>query len=195
MALAERIGAPHQGITMRHTLLLLLTGLATLAGCNGEQFVIEAGGHGSGTRVKAHRGTTLVFEATFDDSAVYETQDPANQSDINKLYGFSDCGSHHQQNSARFGWRWFDGALQILAYTYADGTRSHALVGVVDFDVVGQYRIDVDGAEYVFTLDGNPQVRMPRGCAGNGGIKYRLWPYFGGDETAPHEITIHIENG
>ncbi len=38
----------------------------------------------------------LKFVVKFDSSAVYTTLDPSNQDDINKLYGFSDNNSDHQ---------------------------------------------------------------------------------------------------
>src|SRR5689334_17193859 len=40
--------------------------------------------------------TELKFTVKFDQSAVYQTIDPANQEDINKLYGFSDNNDAHQ---------------------------------------------------------------------------------------------------
>ena len=46
----------------------------------------------------------LKFIVKFDASAIYQTSNPANQYDINKLYGFSDNNANHQDYSARFGW-------------------------------------------------------------------------------------------
>jgi len=56
--------------------------------------------------------------------------------------------------------------------------------------------------EYFFRIDGvtdtgrsfsNGVASMRRsGSVCNVGYYYRLWPYFGGDETAPHDITIHM---
>ncbi len=172
---------------------LALLSLLTLTACDPARlFEIRAGGHDSGRRASAFTGDSLHFLATFDETAVYETRDPANQGDINKLMGFSDCGSHHHENSARFGWRWFDGELQIHAYIYVDGERRSQLLGAVRFDVAVEYLIEIDGGNYRFTLDGETTV-MARGCSGGGGVKYRLYPYFGGDEEAPQDIHIAIE--
>ena len=44
----------------------------------------------------------IAFNVKFNSSAVYQTKDPANQEDINKLWGFSE-GEDHQLNSARIG--------------------------------------------------------------------------------------------
>lgn len=176
---------------MRPMLCLLL--IAPLFGCTTEgDYLIPAGAHSAeGINAAAQGAPELRFAAIFDDSAVYETIDPRNQGDINKLYGFSDCGSHHHTNSARFGWRWFEGALQIFAYTYADGERAWAYLGDATIGEQADYALTVDGAAYVFTF-GGVTARLPRGCAGDGGVKYRLYPYFGGDEVAPHDITIRI---
>lgn len=161
-------------------------------GCEDAGYLIEAGEHyADGVNAAAQISPELHFEATFDDSAIYATEDPRNQHDINKLYGFSDCSSHHHTNSARFGWRWLDGALEIFAYIYVDGERMWEHLGDATIGEASHYDLVTDGAEYVFTFDGTT-VRMPRGCAGDGGVKYRLYPYFGGDETAPHDITIEI---
>lgn len=174
----------------------LFLGLALLAlgtGCDDIRvYEIAAGDHSSGHGVSTQRGSLLRFRATFDETAIYETRDPANQADINKLYGFADCSAHHHTNSARFGWRWYDDELQILAYTYVDGERQWELLGSTPLNEALEYRIRLDGDRYLFWFDG-VETEMPRGCDGNGGVKYRLYPYFGGDEEAPHDINITIE--
>ena len=60
----------------------------------------------------------LKFTVKFDSSCIYQTSNPENQEDINKLYGFSDNNMQHQQFSAIFGWNWTRGALRLYAYTY-----------------------------------------------------------------------------
>jgi hypothetical protein len=167
--------------------------LLPLTACTMDAYVIEEGEHSSTNQVALVTGTTMSFDAMFDESAIYETIIASNQADINKLMGFSDCTSHHHSNSARFGWRWFDDELQIHAYTYADGTRSHEQLGTVDIDEIASYSVAIDGESYVFTFDGRATV-MDRGCSGSSAVKYKLYPYFGGDETAPHDITISIED-
>jgi hypothetical protein len=157
-----------------------------------DEYIIEEGTHSSTSSFSLVTGSSMVFEAAFDPSAVYETVDPSNQADINKLMGFSDCSGHHHSNSARFGWRWYDDELQIHAYTYADGTRSYELLGSVAIDAVETYRIEIDADRYLFTFDGTT-TEMDRGCSGAGFASYQLYPYFGGDETAPHDITILVD--
>ena len=65
----------------------------------------------------------LTFKAVFDSSCIYTIVNPVNQYDVNKLYGFSDCGSHHLINSARVGWRWSNDSLRIFAFVHNDGAK------------------------------------------------------------------------
>lgn len=172
-------------------------------------YTIRAGCHSSGLHLRLLRGDVLEFDATFDESARYETRDPANQADLNKLAGFNDCLSFHYSNSARFAWRWIpaakgeggtrddgygedDGELEIHAYVYAGGVRRSARIGSVGLHEAHRYRLEAGSAEYVFRLDEH-EVRLPRGCSGNPGLRYGLFPYFGGDERAPHDISILID--
>ena len=131
------------------------------------------------------------FQAIFDSSAIYRTATPENQYDINKLIGFSDCSSHHQTNSARFGWNWLNNALHIYAYDYVNGDRQAKELGTVELGVTNSFKIATSGNSYVFTLNGKEET-MARHCAGGVGVSYKLLPYFGGDEIAPHDIRIKV---
>jgi hypothetical protein len=135
---------------------------------------------------------TFRFNATFDSSAIYQTVEPIHQADVNKLYGFSDCFSGHQTNSARFGWRWLEGKLEIMAYCYQDGERYSELITTVEINKTYEYEIEITGSSYIFRLNQIEKI-MPRGCGGSP-FGYKLFPYFGGQEVAPHDITIKIQD-
>lgn len=177
-------------------------GIALLAACTPpptgggggvRTWTIPAGAHDAiGATFATTTSDRLHFRARFDESAQYATVDPANQLDINKLRGFSDCSSHHQTDSARFGWRWASDRVELLAYTYVDGERQWALLGSALPGEWHDFEIRATGSTYVFALDGVETV-VPRGCATPGLLKYHLWPYFGGDEVAPHDISIEME--
>ena len=96
----------------------------------------------------------MTFVVKFDSSAVYQTSNPENQYDINKLYGFSDNGDQHHSYSARFGWRWSDGALRLFAYTYNKAIRDEKELGKVAIGSEVHCAIEVQGEVYVFTVDG-----------------------------------------
>ena len=136
---------------------------------------------------------SMRFQAVFDSSCIYKTTIPENQSDINKLMGFSDCNSPHQTNSARFGWNWRENALRIYAYIYVNGQRQEKELGKAEIGKTTSFSISTDGNTYVFTFNGNVTI-MPRHCSAGTGVAYKLLPYFGGDEPAPHDIKIRIRN-
>jgi hypothetical protein len=156
-------------------------------------YVIAAGEHYCNeSEFQKMTVSKIKFRAMFDRSAVYETKSKENQADINKLYGVSDCGTTHQINSARFGWVWNNNRLEIWAYTYADGQRHFSFVDTVSLDKFHEYEIAFTDSNYIFKLN-DSIVELPRSCS-NAADGYKLYPYFGGDETAPHEVTIAIED-
>lgn len=167
--------------------------LLFITSCNEQSkiYTIQKGQHDSGSRVIMITKDQIKFRTQFDNSAIYNTQDPVNQADINKLYGFSDCDSTHQDNSARFGWRWFNNELQIHAYVYTHGQRESKFLKAVALNTSHNYELRIIEDTYEFTLD-NVKFSMPRGCGSPSILKYRLFPYFGGNEVAPHNIKIVI---
>lgn len=134
----------------------------------------------------------LKFDVKFDSTAIYQTSDPANQEDINKLYGFADNNSQHHEFSARFGWNWARGSLRLYAYTYNAGVRDSREIIAIQPGFVYPCSIKVTENKYLFTVD-HHTIEMARQSTTASAIGYRLYPYFGGDETAPHDITISIK--
>jgi hypothetical protein len=137
--------------------------------------------------------TEMKFLARFDSTAIYQTQSIENQYDINKLYGFSDNNTDHHQYSARFGWRWSDKALRLFAYVYNGGAviSKELTTVMIGAEVNCSIRISCDN--YLFTVDGTT-TSIPRTATTDKAKGYQLYPYFGGDEFAPHEINIWIKN-
>lgn len=177
---------------LHSTTLLILSLCLFLSSCKGvKTYIIKKGQHESGTHVAVVLKDQIKFQTIFDDSAIYATQNPENQADINKLYGFSDCDSAHHDNSARFGWRWLNSQLEIHAYTYVDGVRASQFIKNVNLNQTHHYQLNITADRYEFILD-ETTVTMPRGCSTFSIAKYKLYPYFGGDEVAPHDIKIII---
>jgi len=133
----------------------------------------------------------LSFKVKFDSSAIYKTAAENNQSDINKLFGFSDNNATHHEYSARFGWRWSNNALRIFAYVYNNSVMSFKELGIVEIDTENSCSIKVSGNKYIFILNGT-ETTMPRASTTTEAEGYKLFPYFGGDESAPHTISIWI---
>jgi hypothetical protein len=140
---------------------------------------------------KAVNYSELKFQVKFDSSAIYQATDPANQEDINKLYGFADNNANHQQFSARFGWNWARNSLRVYAYVYNNGERSSQEIAAISIGSYYNCSITVSGNKYIFTVN-DTTVEMPRASNGATASGYQLYPYFGGDETAPHDIRISI---
>ncbi len=132
----------------------------------------------------------IFFDAVFDSSCIYTTINSANQNDINKLFGFSDCGSHHLINSARIGWNWSNDSLRIYAFVHNNGNMLWKEITTAEIGRVINCRITCLPDTYNFEVNGKIES-LPRHCAGNY-TRYKLYPYFGGDEVAPHDIRIQI---
>jgi hypothetical protein len=133
------------------------------------------------------------FMALFDSSCIYTNKDVKNFTDINKLYGFSDCGSLHQENSARVGWLWNGNAIELYAYCYTDSVRSDSLLGTAAINTPVELNIGVAAHRYLFTYNGKT-ITVPRHCTTDSIQGYQLYPYFGGDEAAPHEMHVYIKD-
>ncbi len=157
-----------------------------------EYYTINKGAHGSTPKVELLQSKELNFKAIFNESAIYTSSIPENQHDINKLLGFSDCNTQHHQNSARIGWRWLDGKLEIFAYCYVNGERITQYLGETALHEARTYSIVITKEQYVFEMEGYDQVVIPRSNVCDSGVFYMLFPYFGGDEKAPHDIDIGI---
>lgn len=157
-----------------------------------DEYIIPAGKHTSNRPFKGFDGTTLKFDAKFHTCAEYQSVAPENQADINKLLGFSSCSSHHHQNSARVGWRWYNDQLEIFAYVYDKGKRKAEFITVVPVGEYVHYEISNNQQGYLFKVnETEKQITTSSSCTGT--ANYMLWPYFGGDETAPHDITLKVD--
>lgn len=159
-----------------------------------KEYLIKEGKHGAedtgGGEMTDH---ALVYDIIFDSTCVYEIASE-DQADINKLFGFSDCNDLHHANSARFGWRWYQNELQILSYTYNNDVVSYQELGAVEFDKSYRYIIYINEDSYEFYIEGimNETVSVDRGNTCDAGYYYFLWPYFGGNQTAPHDMKIFM---
>ena len=157
-------------------------------------YIIKKGAHYSSPNPLVFTSKSqLKFNAIFDSTCIYSTIDPHNQADINKLYGFSDCGTGHLINSGRIGWRWFNNQLELRGFVHIGGViQPDSLLAVLPIGDTAHCRITCLDAVYEFEVNGHI-VQMPRGCSGNYS-RYKLYPYFGGDEVASHNIKILIQD-
>lgn len=165
-------------------------------------YTINAGNHyANGTNFGIHSSGQTVFKtAVFSPNCIYDLGN-VNQADINKLYGFSvGLFSGNDYNSARFGWRWSipKEKIELLAYVYVNGVRinewdADTLLASVDTGSETFTEIAVLPNQYQFKTVSNCVTiikYLPRGGSGAG---YNQYPYFGGNEVAPHTMTIELK--
>lgn len=135
----------------------------------------------------------LNIKVRFDESCIYEPFDE--EHDINKLWGMGFV--HHHKNSARFGWRAKDGVIEIHTYCYIKGERkSEKLIECMPNEWV-ELDLDVRRHEYEFkakNIDGERAMKfIPKGDTRFLQLfTYKLFPYFGGNNPAPHEMGMSI---
>jgi hypothetical protein len=159
-------------------------------------YVIEKGGHYSDVSgVSSIETDEFNFVAKFDSSAIYTFTDTLEQLDINKLYGFTEDNlSNDRYNSARIGWRWYKNQLQLFAYCYNKGVlENETMITKVSIGKEVVCSIKNQGASYLFIVDGT-SVSMPRKSTSTRFKGYKLFPYFGGTQTAPHNVTILLKD-
>ncbi len=159
-----------------------------------QEFIITKGSHSA---LKNDYRPVLInklsFKVLFDSSCIYATVKEWNAEDVNKLYGFSDCNTGHHENSARFGWRWNGQAVELFAYCYVNSNRTVRWLAAIPIGHPVALSIRLDGNNYEFEVNGVIE-RMSRNCSTAFADGYQLYPYFGGDETAPHDIRILIKD-
>jgi hypothetical protein len=163
--------------------LLALVALVKLPSCkkittDWKVFTIREGKHRSTRALNYSKQKTFNWSIEFDSSAIYNTMDSLNQMDINKLIGWSDC------------WRWKD-SLEIHWFKHENGSFTFAKITSIDLCKPYDYYLKIHDWDYEVAVDG-VKVFVPRNCVTHS-RKYQLFPYFGGDETAPHDITIKIK--
>jgi hypothetical protein len=154
--------------------------------------------------VKKNEGTFKTAKFMFTDSCMFDLHDE-DQWDVNKLFGFSI--GHHHRTSFRFGWRpkLETQTIEIVAYEYHDGFRFKTMpICEVELNKVYKFRVGylphVDRSYYNvsdtktgnliknrFIVDFKNEVRLAK----KSGLGYTLGVYFGGNEKAPHDITIY----
>jgi hypothetical protein len=160
-----------------------------------KEYIIPKGDHSAlSSNYKVVNKPTMRFMALFDSSCIYTLADTKNATDINKLYGFSDCGSLHHENSARIGWVWNGRAFDLYAYCYADSVPSNKWLGVVAIGIPVELAIRAENKQYILEMNGTTVASMKRSCTAAGISGYQLYPYFGGDETAPQDVHIYIKD-
>lgn len=164
-----------------------------------KEYLIKKGKHyPTGLHLGLSFTKYIHYECMFDESCLYDI-DGVDKYDINKLFGFATTFHHHRQ-SARVGWRCIDGEnIQLVTYSYNDGFREpHEtdILGVVKPNE--KFRCSIVDLEqsYLYTFkmsDGTRETFFHDAKKPDWFLfHYRLYPYFGGNKTAPHDMIIYL---
>ena len=157
-------------------------------------YTIPEGEHRSGSYFNHPTNSRINFQFILDESAEYQTEIPENQYDVNKIYGFSDFGKPHKKYSIRLGWRYIEGNIELCWFKRENGNASSGFITNIKINEINSAVIDVETFYYVIVVNNDTTMvrRRPDGFWGTI-RRYYLYPYFGGNEYAPHDITIKIK--
>lgn len=143
-------------------------------------------------KISPYFNHTLRFIVTFGEGSWYGVNDYGNDGyDHNKLYGLNYGWKSHV-NSVRVAWlpNVYLGKIDLYAYIYSNGVRlDKYLTTVNQFEEVkvlishyGKDRVSV-------TINGKIETFM----MSESKLKFKLFPYFGGNLKAPNDIKIYIK--
>jgi hypothetical protein len=138
----------------------------------------------------------FIYKVKFTESCRYDLGDD-DQLDTNKLFGVGYL-PHHHTDSARYGWRYNkeSGQIELLLYCYVNKLRSIILLASCEIGKEYILFLTVNKDNYNFkVIDENGQRIGGYALAfyHHKKFQYGLWPYFGGNKVAPHEMKIEIQ--
>jgi len=131
----------------------------------------------------------------FDESWKYQVD--ANHH-INKLFGVGYVNGGHHKDSARFGCRYAPARdkIEIFSYCYISGLRREKLLCIVRFNTPYYFKLKVIEDAYQFEVserkDAHDIVKYWQPYRHKKKLQYPLGIYFGGEQTAPHDILTDI---
>ena len=163
------------------------------------KFTIKKGKHNpKGIHFGFTFKNSVSFDVCFNDNCIYDPFPLPDTEDINKLCGFSTTIFHHIQ-SGRVGWRCVDnsGEIELVTYTYNSGERTISdqqvlakvkpnvwfVVTIEDHETHYEYILEYLG-KIITNNDEKKYDWLP--------FKYLLYPYFGGNNAAPHDMTLFV---
>lgn len=132
---------------------------------------------------------------------------------VNKLYGHSfnlfpwfdkkdkKWKSGHHKNSIRFGWRSIDSdKIELIAYVYVNGERAENVITTIRTEEWTHLNFQETAEFYIFRVirqNGDSGLYKFRKSITKKGFLnlfiFRLYPYFGGEISAPHNMTISLK--
>lgn len=163
-----------------------------------KKYIIKKDKHSSSPLIKFDivYNKWIQFRVKFTESCLYKF-DNVDGEDINKLMGFSD-GGYHMNNSARIGWRCINNKdIELFSFCHINGKMDYKYITSVEIDEQVLINMFVNDDEYMIDVTNSNfkmfTTRVKRGAKNKFNVDYLLYPYFGGNHTAPHDIEILIE--
>ncbi len=134
------------------------------------------------------------FEFYLDKNCLYHLGTP-DDSDVNKLFGFSIGLTNHHNNSIRIGWNCQknNGTISLFAYWYNNKKRNIMYLKDIKPNTFHNCSIEILPYGTLITLDG---ILYPIDYITK--LKWHylgflLKPYFGGNEKAPQNMVLYIK--
>ena len=144
-----------------------------------------------------HVDRTLHFQAQFQNDVPYTTSSPGDQTDWNKLMGLTTNRIH--ETSIRLGWAWNPktSLVDLGFYGYVDGNRISQPLTSVPLMQWADVTIHMDNGGMSVTVNGNTKS-VRQSLDFSSWIPTTSWVlltcYFGGNETAPHDIHVDVQD-
>jgi len=167
------------------------------------EYLIKKGKHYHKTlwRIYPHIGLSfLSYNVVFDPSCWYNIKKIGDHT--NKLFGLG-FGINHHKDSIRVGWRPVEDSdkIALYSYTYHNGERFIEAICKVSVNTKFNISIIIDyhGGKYKIVISDLKQKSIIEysqdfnfyDCFDIWG--FRLFPYFGGNPTAPDDVKIHMD--
>lgn len=134
------------------------------------------------------------FRVAFDNSCRYQLPGE-DQQDINKLFGLGYFPNHHKE-SARFGWVYNPdiNKIELYAYCYVNGKRITDQITTVPLHQSFVLELNISATAYSFTVFKESfQASTHIQHSNKRKWSFPLGVYFGGNQPAPHKITIEMK--
>jgi hypothetical protein len=81
----------------------------------------------------------------------------------------------------------------LFGYVHNNGQVQEKEIGVIEVGKIYTCSLTINGSSSVFVGAGLHSVSLPRAATTHKAEGYRLFPYFGGNNVAPHEIHIWLK--
>jgi hypothetical protein len=152
------------------------------------KFQIKKDQHTSNNRcIRFPKNGQITFNFHVNPTWLYDEKAPGFQTGWNKLIGISEGFSQHK-HSVRIGWRCIENTIYMCSYCYIDGERKISdMVEVPMGWNSGSVRITDNS--YIVVIN-NQIIAFEK--SNSSLFKIMMYPYFGGNSTAPHNIQFEF---